>query len=493
MRGAISRLTIGSCIVALAGGCAVGPDYKQPQSSVPARWAEPVVEADGAAERDLSRWWTTLNDPTLDRLIDEAVAGNLDLREATARVREARAQRGVVAADGLPQIDAAGSYERFRNSEQAFRSGNSGGPGVGFGDDQAHDYYQAGFDASWEIDIFGRVRRSVESAEAGAQAAVENRRDVMVTLLAEVARTYIELRSFQSRVQIAHENETVQLDTLDITTAKFKAGLTSDLDVARAESQLATTRAAIPPLEAGVRQSVHRLGVLMGREPAALLEELETPLPIPPHSAGVPAGLPSELLRRRPDIRRAERELAAATANIGVATADLYPRFSLTGTFGFASGEFGDLFQSDARFWSVGPAVRWPLFHGGRIRANIDVQNARQEQAAARYEKVVLTALEDVENALVNYARERARLESLRVAVAAEERAVELARQLYGPGLTDFFSVLDTQRQLFALQDQAMTSQGAVASNLVALYKALGGGWESYEPGTAAPADPPAE
>jgi NodT family efflux transporter outer membrane factor (OMF) lipoprotein len=292
----------------------------------------------------------------------------------------------------------------------------------------------------------------------------------------------VELRSFQSREAIARENLQAQADTVELTRAKFQAGLTSDLDVARAESLLATTTSAIPPLEAGVRQSAHRLAVLLGREPGALLAELEAPAAIPPVPGDIPVGLPSDLLRRRPDVRRAERDLAGATADIGIATADLFPRFSLTGSFGFSSESAGEVFEGDARFWSIGPAVRWPVLDGGRIRANIAVANARQEQAAARYEAAVLTALEDVENALVNYSRERARLTALRRAVAAEERAVELATQLYGPGLTDFISVLDTQRELFSLQDQAVASQGAVTANLIALYKALGGGWESFEP-----------
>ncbi len=475
-------------------GCAVGPDYKAPQTQAPAAWSEPLEAGVKAGPADLRKWWTTLGDPALDSLIERAVAGSLDLREAAARVREARAQRGVAASELWPEVDVTGSYSRSRASENgAFVGGSGGGGAPVAGRNEATDLYQAGFDASWEIDVFGRVRRSVEAADADIGAATEAHRDVLVTLLAEVARNYVELRTFQSRLEIAQQNVKVQQATVDLSRSRYEAGLTSELDVARSESQLATTQSQIPVLDTGVKTAAHRLGVLLGQQPGALLGELAASKPIPPApgeagggggggGGGVPVGLPSDLLRRRPDIRRAERDLAAATARIGMATADLFPRFSLTGSFGFQSTQVGDLVDGDSRFWSIGPAVRWPIFEAGRIRSNINVQGARQEQAAARYERTVLTAFEDVENALVAYSRQQARRASLEQAVAADLRAVDLANELYTRDLTDFLNVLDSQRQLFLLQDQLVESQGTVTTSLIALYKALGGGWDEPSP-----------
>jgi NodT family efflux transporter outer membrane factor (OMF) lipoprotein len=417
-------------------------------------------------------------------------------------VREARALRGVTGADLLPNLNANASYTRSRSSENAFSFGGGGGsfnPGTGggggggggggapvidfddFSDDGPTDLYQAGFDANWEIDLFGRVRRSIEAAEADVAAAVEDRRDALVTLLSEVARNYVELRSFQRRLDIARANLKAQQDTLDLTNARFKANLISDLDVARADAQVATTAAQIPALEAQRNTAAHRLGVLLGQPPASLLDELigpaaDTAIPVGPPE--VPPGLPSDLLRRRPDVRRAERQLAAATARVGVATADLFPRFSLTGSLGLQSDTFRDLGDSGSRFYSIGPSVSWPIFDAGRIRAQVRAENARQEAAVVTYEQSVLTALEDVENALVNHGKEQQRRDALRRAVAANRRSVEMATQLYDRGLTDFLDVLEAQRALFASEDALAQSDRTISTSLVALYKALGGGWE---------------
>ncbi len=328
--------------------------------------------------------------------------------------------------------------------------------------------------------MFGRVRRSVEAAEADIGAANEGRRDALVTLLSEVARNYIELRGFQRRLKIAAANVKVQQETLDLTKARFQAQLISELDVTRSDAQVATTAAQIPALETQRNQAAHRLAVLLGQHPGALLSEL-----LPAEESAIPAGppdlppvLPSELLRRRPDVRRAERELAAATARAGVATADLFPRFSLTGSLGLQSEEFRDLGDYGSRFFSIGPSVSWPIFDAGRIRSNIHVQNARREQAVVRYEQSVLTALEDAENALIAYGREQQRRQSLRRAVDANRRSVEMATQLYDRGLRDFLNVLDAQRELFASEDALAQSERTISTNLVALYKAMGGGWD---------------
>ena len=307
---------------------------------------------------------------------------------------------------------------------------------------------------------------------------MDNRRNVLVTLLAEVARNYLEVRGSQTRLAVAEKNIFTQQQALEIAKARYSAGLSSELDVAQAQAQLATTEAGVPLLQTSMRQAIHQLGVLLGQPPESLLDELLATAPIPSGPPEVPAGLPSDLLRRRPDIRQAEQELAAATARIGVATANLFPRFFLTGAVGQASVDASDFFQSSSRFWSVGPTITWPVFTAGRLRAQVEIQNARQEQAAIRYEKTVLTALQDVESALVAYSKEQITRDSLIQAVKANRQAVDIANELYMRGLVDFLNVIISQRSLNFAEDQLAQSAQRVSSNLVALYKALGGGWE---------------
>lgn len=454
--------------------CTVGPDYQPPQIETPDQWSgsgPAVVAADSATVSD---WWTLLGDQQLNSLIARTVAANKDLQVAEARIREARARRGITAAGAWPEVDLGGAYTRSRRSENSSSTSSSA---VG-----AQDLFQAGFDAVWEMDIFGGVRRAVEAADAGIAAEEENRRDVLVSLLAEVARNYVELRGSQRRIVTARENIATQQQTLELTQGRFAAGLSSKLDVAQAEAQLATTTALIPSLERAVREAIHRLGVLAGLPPTALLAELTGESALLSQPAEIPVALPSELLRRRPDIRRAERELAAATAMVGVATAELFPRFSLTGLVGLQSNNLSDLATSGSRYWSIGPALSLPLFDGGRIRAGIDVQNALQEQALLAYEQTVLTAFEEVENALVAYDREQATRHSLEQAVNANQQAWTIADELYRTGLVDFLSVLESQRALYFSQDQLVQSDQRVFLDLVALFKALGGGWQFREP-----------
>lgn len=468
---------VAGCAVGLAG-CRVGPDYIAPPATAPEGWSEAMEEGLRAEGAELGAWWQGLNDPVLDSLVERAVRTNLDLREAAGRVREARALRGVSAADRLPSIDATGSYTRERFSENGGRFGMGAGESADTG--SGSDLFALGFDASWEVDLFGRVARGVEAADAMVDAAEEDRRGVLVTLLSEVARVYTEVRSFQDRLRIAEANVAAQADTLSLVRSRFDAGLTSELDVAQARANLEQTRAQIPLLTAGARQSMHALEVLLGQRPGSLAAELEGRgagvIPLPPESISV--GLPSDLLRRRPDIRKAERELAAETARIGVVTADLFPRVMLTGAAGVESTQAGTLAAGDSFGWSVGPSVRWNLFSGGRVRSNIEAQTARQEQALARYERSVLGAFQDAENALVGYSRERVRLRSLDAAVSSQQRAVELSQELYTKGLTDFQNVLDAQRQLYSLQDTQAGSRRDVTTGVIALYKALGGGWD---------------
>jgi multidrug efflux system outer membrane protein len=463
----------GILLVLLAVGCTVGPNYQQPDPPMPAQWHSAQENGFSGAPVEIVRWWDLFGDSQLQTLVDRAMRANKDLKVAEARVREARAQWRVADAASWPAVDASGSFARLHQSEHAPSSAG-----------REYDLYQAGFDAGWEIDLFGGVRRSVEAAIAQVQASEEDQRDVLVTLVAEVATNYLALRGTQGRLAITRENIRTQQNTVDLTQGRFEAGLGSKLAVVQSQALLAGTEAKIPVLEASVRQAIHRLGVLLGLEPGALLEELLPATDIPPAPPAVPVGLPSDLLRRRPDIRRAERQLAAATANIGVATADLFPRFSLTGLLGLQSTAAADLLTSQSRFWTYGPSVRWPVFDAGKARAAIQVQNARQEEALAIYENTVLNALEEVESAMVAYAKSRTASEALYRAVEATRQSADIALELYQKGLVDFLNVLQSQLALYQIQDQFVQSRQDVSTRCVALFKALGGGWE-IDPGTA--------
>jgi NodT family efflux transporter outer membrane factor (OMF) lipoprotein len=459
--------------------CTVGPRYTRPTIDVPDTWREGAGRELTAAERAaLERWWTELGDPTLEKLVQGAVAGNLDLKIAAARVQEARAARGIAASAGKPQIDGAAAATRASRSEAAPPFEDGGGNAFG---SRTQDVFEVGFDASWELDLFGGVRRDVEAAVAQVQAAEESRRDVLISLLAEVARSYAELRGAQRRLEILEATVGSQEDTLELARARFEAGMGSELDVARAQALLDATVGERPELEREARRAMYRIGVLVGQSPGALVARLETPAPMPTASGRLPVTFPSELLSRRPDLRRAERELAAATARVGVATADLFPRFFIAGNLGRRSDEAGELVSGESQFWSIGPRVHWPLLSGGRIRAKIRVQNARQEQAVHRYEQAILTALEEVENALSAHARELRRQQSLRASVEANRRAVELAAERYTGGVENFLSVLDAQRSLYAADDRLAQSETRVVVSMIAIYKALGGGWSSED------------
>lgn len=455
-------------------GCTVGPDYHIPESNPPAQWSETPAGGETNDSPSIAAWWKSFNDTELDSLVELAVHSNLDLRIAEARVREARAQRGAVEADFWPGVDASGSYARERTSANQPLLGALLPPGVPL----ENNVYQAGFDASWELDVFGGTRRAVEAADASIAAAVYSRQDVQVTLVSEVARNYVQARSFQRRLEIARENIEAQQNTVALAGDRFRHGLTSNLDAEQAGTVLAQTEAQVPTLEIGLQTSIHRLGVLLGQQPGALLTELAVVAPIPAAPPQVPVGLPSDLLRRRPDVRAAERQLAAATAQIGVATADLFPKFSLTGEVGLQGVSTSDWFTAGSRFWSAGPTVQWRIFDAGRIRANIRVKNARQEQALASYEKTVLTSFEDVENALVAYAKEQTRNVSLEEAVRKSRNSLQISSQRYANGLTNFIDVLEAERTLYQAQDNLVQSDQAVGQDLIALYKALGGGWD---------------
>lgn len=461
-------------------GCTVGPNYQKPSSPMPAQWSEGPPSVTSEKFVDLSHWWRVFNDPQLNSLIDRAVAANKELKIAEARIMEARALRRVVASELYPQVDLVGSYSRSRRSENTISSSGSSGSVVtgSGGSSSGSDLFQAGFDASWEIDVFGGTRRAVEAADADVQAVQENYRDTLVTLLAEVARNYLEVRGNQLRKAIAEKNLFLERRTLEMAKERFEVGLSSELDVAQARAQLAATEARIPLLETAERQAIHRLGVLLGSEPGLLIQELSKVAPLPVGPPEIPVGVPSDLLRRRPDIRQAEREVAAATARIGVATADLFPRFYLNGLVGQQSTDWSDFTGSSSRFWSIGPTVTWPLFAGGKIRAAIALRGAQQEASLARYERAVLRALEDVENSLVAFQKEQETRRSLVQVVEASKQAFEISNELYVQGLVDFLNVVVNQRTLNTSEDELAQSSQRVSSNLVALFKALGGGWE---------------
>lgn len=464
----------------LLAGCSVGPDYQRPEISASAAWQEGQQKGVDGQAAELAHWWQEFNDPLLNSLVERAVKSNLDLRIAEARIRESRATLDVATAGYWPSLNSSGSYTRNRASENAVGAPGQGAVVAPTGARQpAQDFFKTGFDSVWEIDVFGGTRRRVEAAQASVEASVEDRRDVLVTLLGDVAKNYIDLRGFQRRLDVAQANLKAQQESLDLTRVRFDAGLASDLEVAQSEGQVNGTAAQIPVLQSGLKQAAYRLDVLLGAQPGTLSAELAKELPVPALPPQAHVGLPVDLLRRRPDIRRAERQLAAATAQIGAATADLYPKFSLTGAIGLQSVSASDWFSAPSRFWSIGPTITWPVFDAGKIRANIEIRNAQQEQALRLYEKSVLSAFEDVENALVNYGNEQTRYRSLLDAVAANRRALQMADELYRQGLVAFLNVLDAQRTLYLSESDLAQSEAVMASNLVALYKALGGGWQT--------------
>lgn len=416
-------------------------------------------------------WWKTFRDPELDGLVSHVIRSNLTLRIAEARIREAHAQRDFVAGAAGPQFGADASSSANRYPRNGF-------PPLPPTVPHYYDLYRAGVDASWELDVFGGTRRAIEAADARVAAAEFGRDDVLRALLGEVGSNYVEARAYQQQLAIARENIEAQERIVTLTRGRYRAGLTTELDMRQAMALLATTQSQVPALETGFRTATYRLDLLLGQQPGKLLSELSKAKPIPGAPPQVPVGLPSDLLLRRPDIRRAERDLAASTALIGVATADLFPRFSLTGVIGLESTHFGSWWSPGSQFWHVGPAMVWHLFESGRLKANIRVQNARQEQALARYEQTVLVSFEEVESALTAYAKEQLRRESLVQSVQASQRAQKLADDLYRHGLADFLRVLVSQRALYQAQAAVVRSDRDVALDLVALYKALGGGWE---------------
>ena len=454
--------------VICATGCAVGPNYHEPTQSVPDQFsnaAQPGIEQAEA----VAQFWTLLNDPVLDRLVSDALAANKDLAQAAGNLQASRAAARFTGFDTYPTINASGSYSRSLVSSDQL-------PGT-TRNERTFDAYDVGFDAAWELDLFGRVRRSNQAAHADVGAAEATLRDAIVSVTAEVARNYCVLRGLQDQLAVAERNEVNQRQTLDLTQTRLDAGRGTQLDVARAAAQLATTEATIPPLRSSIATTIHRLSVLTGRQPEVLAPELSASRPMPALPALNAIGGPEALLRRRPDVRIAERNLAAATARIGVSVADLFLRITLVGSAGYDSVSWKDLGSAGSQTYSFGPSITWAAFDLGRVRARIGVARAQTDVALAAYEAAVLNALEDTENSLVSYGESQRREATLERAATQSTTAARLARQRFEGGLSDFLSVLQAERDALAAEDSLAQGRTQTATSLIAVYKALGGGW----------------
>ncbi|MGH7995244.1 MAG: efflux transporter outer membrane subunit [Opitutaceae bacterium] len=513
---------------AVLGGCMVGPHYHAPQPKLPPSYSEAKPAASESPEA-LETWWTTFHDPTLDSLIERALRNNRDLQVAASRIREARWERVVAAGGLLPNLDATGGYDRGLGSKNVVLPFGAGAGGTGSGGARSDppsgpglrpqevpgssggsgsaggaasggssavppggpnnplgeggfpgittSLYQAGFDASWELDLFGGARRAVQAADATIAAAQDQASAVRVSLLAEVAETYVQLRAEQTRERLAKRDLKDEEELLSIARDKFRAGLMTEDLVAQQEAQVDATKATLPPLVASEHASRHALAFLLDENPGALDAELGPAKPLPALPDALPVGLPSDLLRRRPDIRQAERQLAAATAEVGEAVARLFPSFSLTGTFGWDSSALKSLPDWASHYYSISPGIDWPLLDWKQLRAAVHIQSEAQQQAFLAYRTSVAQALRDVEDALVQYESDRTRRQALAAAAAASRRALTVARQTYANGLSNVLATLDAERTLVQSEDALSQGDAALRTDLIALYKALGGGW----------------
>jgi multidrug efflux system outer membrane protein len=460
-------MLVGAAAAALSA-CAVGPNYQRPVTPVPPQFANLGQPGFNGGDVE-AKFWTLFKDPRLDRLVDDALTANKDLQRARANLRASRAARRLAGFDLFPTVTAAGSYTHTRESRNQL-------PAI-ISPDRTLDAADVGFDAFWELDFFGRVRRGIQAAGAEEQASAASLRDVQVTVTAEVARNYFVLRGLQEQLAVATRNADNQTQTLRVTQARLEAGRGTELDSARAEAQLKTTLASIPLLESSTATTIYRLSVLTGRLPDALAADLQVAEPLRDLPSLNAVGDPATLLRRRPDIRVAERSLAASTARIGVAIGDLFPKVTFTGSVGYNAATFGGLGKTGSDTYSVGPAISWAAFDLGRVGARIKIAHAQADADLAAYEASVLGALEETEGALLTYGRAQSRRELLTQAANASERAADLARQRFQGGLTDFVNVLDAEREALIVEDSLAQSRTQTATALVAVYKALGGGW----------------
>lgn len=449
--------------------CAVTPDYEAPQLPNISAWLSGDDTSAISVDPVEVQWWKTFDDSILNQLIDESAQHNHDIRIALASIKEAKAKRRVSASGFYPSIDAGVSAAREGSSSKTSNNNNSS---------KETDRFSASLDASWEPDIFGGVARETEAADARAEASEADYRDVLLSVFAEVSRNYFELRGIQKRVETTKRDIELLREVEKIAQSLFDNGATSEFDVALARGERESTEAELPSLEAEMMAGIYRLSVLTGKPPEHHLELLKNSMPLPMPPDVVPVGLKSDILRRRPDIRRAERELAAATADIGVATAELYPRFPITGAIGSDAARFSDLFSAGGFTYLIAQAVTMPLFQGGAMRANIAASDALAEQALAAYEKAVLTALEDAEASLIRYGKEWQTLSALQAAQATRQQAYDIAELRYREGDESFLVVLDAERSLTDTRNAIILSETRILTNLTQLYKSLGGGWE---------------
>jgi multidrug efflux system outer membrane protein len=468
------------CLAVLLGGCAsVGPDYQRPVLTAPAQWTESRENQGAALSLPEIAWWQAFGDPVLNGLIEQAAQTNLDLEQARARIAQSRADVTVAGAAAWPSVQGTGSVTRSQGGTSTITSGSSSPESVA---SAAGTIFQAGFDASWEIDVFGGTRRSVEAARARLAASVEDLRATLLTLLGDVAKNYADLRANQAQLQITRHNVEAQQQTVEVTRERFHLGLTSYLDVAQAEAQKTSTESNLPTLEASIKQSIHRLGILLGQEPNALKTKLAVIRPLPQMRRVMAPGLPADLLLRRPDLRQVERQLAAASADIGVAKAELYPKFDLTAGLGLQGADVSKFLKiSSGRYWSVVPGITWNLFDGGKARATVKNKRAVYEENLAKYRASFIKALEEVENALAAYYAEQTKHRILKESVRANQEAVTLARERYRRGLTNFLDVLTAENSLYTAQSNLSKSEANLLTDLISLYKALGGGWNAAE------------
>jgi len=467
------RRLLAAIAIAAAAGCAVGPNYQRPDTPVAAQFAnagEPGFVASDAIER----YWIGFDDPLLSGLIDDALSHNKDLSIAAANLQAARAAKRLAGFDQYPTATFEGGYSYNLDSQQQL-------PGID-ARDRHFDTALAGFEGLWELDLFGRVRRNVEAARADVGASAATLQDARVSVIAEVARNYFILRGLQDQLTLTERNADNQFRSLKLTRTRLEAGRGNELDTSRAEAQWQTTLSSIPTLQASIATTRYRLSVLTGQQPTALDEQLSPQAPLP----GLPdlnaVGTPKDLLRRRPDIRVAERRLAAATARVGVAVGDLFPKVTLLGNVGYSAPAFGNFGQTGAQFYSIGPSITWAAFDLGRVRARISSAKDETDAALGAYESAVLGALEDTEDALVNYGHSQARTEALRVAAAASDKAADLANKRFEGGLIDFLEVLDAERTSLSADLLLSQSRTDAATSLVAVYKALGAGWQIHGP-----------
>jgi NodT family efflux transporter outer membrane factor (OMF) lipoprotein len=470
----------------LVSGCTVGPNYRAPATTMPDAYnaratTRPALARATTRRVDITRWWRSLHDPELDSLVDRAIVANPDLEIALTRLQEARTYETIVLGGALPVAEASGAAARGSGTNST--KGRVSGPlNAGTNTTGLKEITQVvGFDAGWELDLFGRYRREIEAAGDETQAMIEQRNDVLITLVADVARAYMDYRDLQARLSIATDNLRIEQQSVDLVQERFNRGLTNELDLALARRQLATLQSEIAPLYAQLAVAERRIAVLLGEYPGSLDVELAKPAPLPVVPEKFDPGIPVDLIRRRPDIRQAERELAAGTARIGVATANLFPRVAVTAGVGMQGQGLGRVPGVNSFLWSAGPTAYWPLLDFGALDAMIDIEHLRTHELLVSYKRAILDAVAEVENAINSYDAQQQRLRDLANALTASERAVELAQQRYDRGLTDYLNVLDAERQLYVLQDQYAVAQEDVVVQFIALYKGLGGGWETYQ------------